>query len=64
METLIEYAALIVGAAALALIVAASWLAWPDRSGRPGGEGFVPGNYDPHAHHGDGGDGVDGNHCS
>ncbi len=55
METVIEYAALGIGAAGFGLIVWVSLRAWPDRSSRQRGERFIPGNYHAHAYHGDGG---------
>lgn len=55
MQILIEYAALLIGAVVFGLVVWASLSGWPDRTGRPRAERFVPGNYHPHADSGDGG---------
>ena len=62
METLIEYAALLIGGAVFGLVVLTSVRGWPDRSNRPRAERFIPGNYYPHPHPGEGAD--DGGHHS
>lgn len=64
MEVAIEYAALLIGAGFLALVVLFS-VGFFSRDKRSGGEDrFVPGNYDgPHDHgHHDGGHGDGGGH--
>ena len=52
MEALIEYAALAAGAGFFVLIVLLSWRMWTPRRKGSRDERFVPGNYDPHDHHG------------
>jgi hypothetical protein len=44
---LIDCLALVIGGAVFVLIAVISWLAWPDRSGNPRDERFIPGNYHP-----------------